>query len=1195
MINTKYILQHSFSIDYDKVISEGYNLYVALSLMLFIIEEESYQTETNDLYKELILVYVNMKYQVLLYISLLSVSQIIQKKMMKLMVRYNSRLNKESTDELLNLTQQLHTYREVKKHIQLKGGNRKRHHNDRTKKNRGKKSKRERRSNSRSTRGQHQRRSHTSKKYGGMRHGYQSEILHFFKMFIIVWLQLSYFFLPIPAIGATPSNVTMSDNNITIPMTNYNKTSASNETLYIYISSFIWSSSDKKEEELSREVNKTLLDNQTKITDKLNALGNASDFLESLNDTITPENRSIAEQLLQNITTSQSSDLEIIEDEDEYEEEEEWRPPTVDILKNKPEANELVPQIMAKQPSVQTEVFANIEYYRPKKKEAPTSILGLALSMISPGKEEEIDGLEIAKREWASSIKNTQDLLENMFLNAQASCIKLSNIAKDLNIFQKEALNLIKPEVEDKNDTSTSYLPSIFSSTTPSPVKEKTQSTTEAEIDNYKKQLVSDINTTDNVINLIASQNLTLTQRKRFVQQVTQQHIGFCRDFVRHPNISLIIDVKEETGSSGLVPINGEPTTGLNAGAGIFSQRTIKLDKNYYTTVDVANFNTFIRHLENLQGRSVEVIERVSNMKLEKDKGYFGFSSYFTDNMTPELKTQVEQHQDLNEKIELLIRLLNTFQKYKRNFIVRDDESYIKGIIQQFNQSLTNDLEDVISFQETFKNFLPIETIKQEERRQIQLQELEHSLEEQKLKTKIEFEKSRQTTEDINILEPQRKAEMDARELELKNKRRKGQQDVAITTAYTSGVLAQTMKEGVGLFLNPIIALFAEYWLILLIGILGLGSITFLSYFTFFKRLFGIPSRIYSFFRYGNQKEKSEKKDETKGELTEGVVAQMNSNKMAVFTSKTHTTGAGGGYVSSKNSLDIVDIYKHDPNLKLTKLRDFYRDNPEFDNILFMMTEEQMVNGKPFFEKICVKFQGINPENNKIYIKLPESREDERYFSEEYGEKILDPIHNPGLYTESGDFTFDVKECKRTFQKKQHKRTQKLSQGRKVLRKSAKKLYTGESSSSSESESMMPVSVSRRKGAVAQSRPGSFARRQEDLEEDLEEGLKEEPFVQFGDVYPEEEDISSTKDITQSQLRNPFIEDKGRQREIGIRTEKELRNILTSKKPDIRKKMGKLSDFNVSQIADTIPEQPRDVRTSFGYPDEKQPGDRFEM
>lgn len=1058
MLNTTYILQHSFSIDYNKAIEEGYDLYLALSLMLFDIDnkkESTNSTEIDNLYKEMMLVYMNIKYQILLYISLLSISQSIQTKMIKLMVRYNNRLNKKSSDELFHLYRQLNEKRIVKNRLYLKGGGpktRKKRKNN-TKRRKGKGKRGGMKNSSETT----QSNSKSSKTYKRPSSSYKLEMIYYFKIFLIIWLRLSYFFMPIPIKGQeVPSMNETSSSYFSISMSPYFDTT-SNESYYTYFSKMLFSDVEEKEKELSAMVNKTLLENQTKMVDMMNLTNETNAFLEDVSlRNVTREDILIARNLLQ-----EQSNATTMMIQEEEEEEEVLVGLAENYFTSEYEKPIQVPSIIAAAEQKVEPMMQDVDilHYQPKmrkKKEEEQNILSWGLSLLSSSTNEEVvmDNEELLKKEWATTIKDTNDLLENRFIQAQQSCISIANLARDYKLFKKEAATLIEEPKENETATTSSItdlLPSVFTTTSSKPTKKNT-TTSVSDI----KGVLSNITKEGSPSFLVASQNETHLLRTRFEQGRIEEHLSYCRDFVKAPSNLLSIESipSESQAATGLVPVGENDTIG----AGIFFQRKIHLTKSYHMNVDVANFQTFILHLEMLQSKSEESIKRIVDVVSEKDAAYLGWNKFITDNMTPSMKIQVERYQDLNEKIELLIRFLQNFQSKKKHLLFHDSERYIKQIISQYNQSLTNDLNYVIEFQEQFEQFLPLETMQQNKQSEILQQKAETELKLEKVKSKIAEQQLLQRANTTRQIEEAREKSIEADDERIKNDRREGKQYIEKKTAYVSGIGTGIVKETINLALAPMIELFTLYWwLPLLVGIFGLGGITLIYGGVLNKilTLLGFPvtviKKIYSFFRYKTPTPTNDPTTTTitdkKEDTNEGLLLEQDENHMSIIHSDVNE-GRG------KNSFNVIRRLIQDPNLKLMKLVQFYQDHKEFENVLLIMGETQTTKGgKEYFESICARFMGINEETNKIRISIPESTLEERIFEEDIY-KVLDPIHNAPLYVNyDGDFTRKVIDCKEEFERKEMKRankTKRIRQFSGVRAKSSKKKYTGESSSSEE-------------------------------------------------------------------------------------------------------------------------------------------------
>lgn len=1107
MIETQYILEHSLSLDYDKVISEGYYMFIMLSLVLFKIKERE-NSEIDELYKEMMLMYVNVKYKLLLYISFLSIAKNIHEKMIKTAMKYSTPLNKDSTDVIVELiNSRNHEVVKHNKRILFKG-------NNKTRRTRGGNTKTKKRGGGKRSKSSSQNRKRKTHKYRGGS-PFQREMSHLFKMFILVWLFLSYYFIPIPA-EAVPvqANITNASGNIEIPLMN----TTGEQSVYSVTQTLYYSFFGKQDVISKNEnANQTIQENNSIINTTMMGMNVLDSLLQNQTVPSEPEQNMIdnlIEDLISDHDKSDDDNFFTIKEGDE------------EVTEF---TGEYVPPPPVKQGQVQVQGQGQgsvVPFQQAQMKKEKPSFFQSVISIFYPETETEE---ELMTGVWKDVILDVQITLRDKMTEAQQFCYDIQEKIADLKVYESVITELAREEVNATAEPTTlmSYvpMPTFFASDAkslqPSDSEGKNQ-----QVSVYVNKIIDGVNKNDTISGLVAQVNKTATKQILIESETRKEFLAYCSNSFAAPSISWYTQTPELSSNVGIVPSDSN-----NEDVGTFPEKTVRISKEYKINIDGNSFKSFLVHLETLKINARKIKETIISKHYET---FYGKALGYE--LDPKLQEQVDDNQDLIEHIDLLINFLSRLKNFESSFSLTpyDTVDYIKRGISGLNKDLAIDIKHVLDYLNSKGKYKPLTYAKEEKRNVIAIQNLETELKKAAIEGQIKAEKTGQFINITSRQEKLNKEAMDAIDERIANDRRKSAQLVEDWTATMIGSLqgATTSVRNIAtaalggllgpIFIPVLLSMFAG----LAFGLFTYYNVILRALMSPFLLPFRAVEKVFSF----------SKRSDTKA--IEGVVAAKPNAEQVGEIHEEIEIGSGAGGGRSKTQLNSITVLRHDTKLTLRELRDFYNENEAWlHNILFLAEKSQGPGGITSIKKICLKFQGINEAENKILVKYPQSSED-TIFEIDYDNNILDPINNRATYididpeTNKIEDTIAMYNCKRNFAKK----LQKL---KKII------------GSKVERPSWAP------------------------LESD--------------------EENSEEEDIRPSQFGNPLIEDKGRKREIGLRTESEIKSMLTQKR-----RMGKLSDCDVvNQIADTRSAQQRDDRTSFGfgdvYPDEKQPGSSFDM
>jgi hypothetical protein len=1051
MISTTYILKNTINIDYNILIDKTIDIYMSLSKLLFVTRQTN-NIEVNKLSQEMMLIFVNMQYQLLILLSLLMLVRRTQNKIMKLIKQYSEPLNGQIEMEYDEIIASI-LRKEHYKRAQLKGGggknnryriNRTKRNKKRTRKHHKKGHRRHKKSNTRSS--SIRRNSHSSVRRSSVRRIKSSthknirrtehNIGYYVKMFIILWLRLSCFFVPSTATG----NFTLNTNPDIINSTNTSISFQNNiGQIDVNISDFVVTKVDKNVQQISVQVNSqgeqlqkagsiysfisgfiddaaTSMASVLYLTPKEGLLDTVENMDKSVE--ILTEAANILETKLSQI--KKVDDIEINEeneeDDDVYdydkdEENEENEDYFTDIHRNSPDlindqTRVSIPKPKPKQTESPTNQLVNIEDI---KKHQPVvqdkdiwNLFGIVPSSV-PAKTAK-DFL----RENSHITRNIHRDLQQVFIEVKEKCIDLIQQTENIGLFDDEAINLLKKDQEEEEHiTGTS-----FRGTTKATKRQPSSSVGIVPVDVIKS--ISDGSVS--AAQLVASQNITALEREQFVEQRVQESMGFCRGVFIEPYLEMKYIKNNQTDMND-------------------ADAPIQLSKVYLKAGIINGYNVIMPHKVLIsQFKLLIRTSRALQNKMYQDsvgKKMAIFSNFFPD-VSKELQSELNRLEDLSQKSELFITLLRQLEDSYFNFFQVNDEGIIGKEFELMNINLRSDIDKLHKLLQDYNVFLIQNKNRMKEDAIVIAQDELTKAESAKIVAEaLSFAKKSRANDTIITAEAEA-IRLEANEKVIKNVQRFARQQ---TDWLFSGI--KGVGSGItGLIRDGIFGILITFS----IPILLLGGVFLFIQFESLRRPFtGLKNMIFG------SKKKTIADSDNVTTITENIENKTRNTRVDHDVDQDNDDGHTRTIIVDKHN------FNDNPNM-LEKIREYYQTHPELQNILFVA-----INNANYNTTLCVRFKGVNLEKNKILIESPKtgSRNRDAYTEIDYNDSILDPINNIGFYNDAS-----FRNCIELFKLKDESNLLKPRVLTKMLEKSHSALFPDMPSSSESSKSSSNSSLS---------------------------------------------------------------------------------------------------------------------------------------
>jgi len=1030
MISTTYILKNTIEIDYNILIDKTTDIYMNLSKLLFFTRQTD-NIEINKLSQEMMLIFVNMQYQLLILLSLLILVRRTQNKIMNMIKQYSEPLNGQMEMEFDEIIASIGR-KEHYKRAQLKGGggknnryriNRTKRNNKRTHKNHKKHKKSHGRNrhlnrksnkkinslsstmrsniNSNSSKRRISKRS-TNKRIGRR----ETSILYYVKMFIILWLRLSCYFVSSSAasdnftLNSNPNiinntsitfqnntgtfDVNIDENVVTKVETNVQKISVqvnsegqqiqTASSIYSFISGFI--------DEAANSIASTLY-----LTPKEDLLDTT---VEEINNTVAVLSEVVNivdERYLNPIKRVDDDDMEIYEydDDNDYVNEEYFTDTDIqkDLLNDKYRVS------ISKQEEEPRNQLVNIEDIKKNQPVAQDkdiwNLFGIVPSTV-PAKTAK-DFL----RENSHITRNIHRDLQQVFIEVKEKCIDLIQQTENIGLFDDEAINLLKKEEEEEEHITGTF----FRGTTQATKRQPSAGI--VPVDVIKSITEGSVSASQ----LVASQNITALEREQFVEQRVQESMGFCRGVFIEPYLEMKFIKNNQT------DINETDVP-------------IQLSKVYLKTGIINGYNVIMPHKVLIsQFKLLIRTSRALQNKMYQEsvgKKMAIFSNFFPD-VSKELQSELNRLEDLSQKSELFITLLRQLEDSYFNFFQVNDETIIGKEFELMNKNLRSDIDKLNKLLQDYDVFLVQNKNRMREDAIVIAQDELTKAESAKIVAEaLAFAKKSQADDTIKTAEAEA-IRLEANEKVIKNIQRIARQN---TDWLFSGI--KGVGSGItGLISDGIFEILITFSVpIMLLG----GLFLFIQFESLRRPITGLKNIIFG----------SKKKTITDTD-----------NLTTVTENKTRDTKIDDGNDGHTRTI-IMDKhnFNDNPNM-LEKIREYYQNHPEIENILFIA-----INNEGYNTRICVRFKGINLQKNKILIESPKtgSRNRDAYTEIDYNDSILDPINNIGFYNDAS-----FRNCIELFKIKDNSNLLKPKVLTKMLETSHNALFPDLPSSSSDSSS----------------------------------------------------------------------------------------------------------------------------------------------
>ena len=954
MIYTTYILKHSVDINYDELINDSLNIYLGLSLLLFKTKNTG-NVNVDQLSQEVILLYVNMQYQLLLFVSLLMVIRNTQNKIFQMVHHYSEKLSTENSLTIDELIEKLIRKQHLKK-IKMKGGDRRRHRNNKSKRTKRRKHKTKNHKKYGSINRSSQRSSNSSRRNSITRRNSKREsgILFLLKILMISWLRLSCFFVPSVSANITnaPNTSMYQNDNISVTFKPQNGSGILNVDIPATVARQIESNTTKVSAEVNATAEKNLSNGYfssylgSMISGSLNQVYSTiytipkdevtAEQLAELN--VTVDSLSEALEIANNTIVSQNTlnDLKIEEEQEEEEDDYSITAPIDLDYAGPSKPIPLTPQGYSfgftKTAQENIEDIKNPEKVNSFWGLAPITAPRTAIAFL---------------KENAAITRGLQRELDKNMIEVRELCVDLFQKTNGIGLFEDEAVNLLK-----ENITAAIEPVSISSYfvTTAAP-KERKPAAGLVAIDVMKS-----IDDKGSVANLVASQNLTAVDREKFVEARIEEGLSYCRGIFTGPYIEMTTPKNE------------------NATAGINEQVSIRLSKEYMKSGIIGGYNItmpfkiFLSQLQLLKRRSTALQKKIYEAAVGQKMTLF--SSFYPD-VTPEVQTELNRLQDVSEKADLFVELIRKLDDKQHMFFKVDDEEVIGREFDVINDDIKMDIVKVKKLLDEYGSFLPLEKRKIEENAQVMAQKELTKARAARIVAEAETISKYMKANDTSSKAEAQSRLLDANAKVNKNNAREAQlnMDWMFTSikGYMSGI---TNLVGEGIW-SMIIMIAVP------VVLLGGGSFT-VQYFLSRQAMSIATNKV---------------KGAVFGSKNKVVLDSPNDTTIVDEDSYGYNMGAGGGIVKTR----MIEKHNHndDPNM-LERIRNYYNIHPELKNILFIS-----IRHEGYTDRICVRFKGLNSTKTKLLIETSKTGSTNMgVFREiDYNDTILDPISNPGFYT----------------------------------------------------------------------------------------------------------------------------------------------------------------------------------------------------